>query len=178
MSNMYTYIALTRQLIQRNGAQQLARKMRFISFVGFVAIRNWFLLFSHLLPLFFSIYPEISSRPPHISFHSNSRSRNTRTYWKLDIVTVALQRPGSRVKAVYRMQLAYWAARERPIRSVIAHWSHSSMPNSMCTYRKLAVTTKHSCKWDFRLFWLPEYSLKITHSGWQITEVFPLFSWM
>lgn len=44
------------------------------------------------------------------------------------------------------MQLAYWAARAQPTRSATAHWSRSSMPNSTCTYRKLAATTKHSCK--------------------------------
>lgn len=170
MSNMYTYIALTRQLIQRNGAQQLRAKWDpshlsdlLPSGINFYS----FLIYFHCFSRFILKFPRVR----HISFHSNSRSRNTRTYWKLDIVTVALQRPGSRVKAVYRMQLAYWAARERPIRNVIAHWSHSSMPNSMCTYRKLAVTTKHSCKWDFRLF-----SLRM--STFQITEVFPLFSWM
>lgn len=81
-------------------------------------------------------------------FLSSSPGSVSRAYLKRVTHTVALQPPKLRAQPGYRMPLvSCWARESLKIPPIVVS-NRSSTQSSMCTYKRLAVATRRSCKFS------------------------------
>lgn len=81
-------------------------------------------------------------------FTCRTTGRSSHACWRPVTVTEAVLQPNwttlRHCKTLWACCVAQWWANL----ARTAAWKHSSMLNLMCTYRKLAPTTKHSCRYS------------------------------